>query len=70
MERRGNSGRGQSLVELTTLRRSIDSFFTTTPIPLSSLNMLAMSSQDKPQTGWTSGWREEKRVNDFMSRPR
>lgn len=69
MERRGgNSGRGQSLVELTTLRRPMDSFSTTIPSPLTSLNMLAMSTQDRPQTAWTSGWRGGKKtVNDFIS---
>lgn len=60
---KGGADRGQSMVELTTLRRSMDSFLTTTPSPLSSLNMPAMSSQDKPQTcpGWTSGFRRKEK---------
>lgn len=53
-------GKPWRAMELTTLRRSMDSFLTTTPSPLSSLNMLAMSSQEKPQTGWISEYGGEK----------
>lgn len=42
---------------LTTLRRSLDSFLTTTPSPLSSLNMLTMSLHENPQTDWMSEYR-------------
>lgn len=60
MERRGETVAGDSPpLKLTSFWRSLDSFLTTVPIPLSSLNMLARSSQDRPQTDWTSGCRRE-----------
>lgn len=50
---KGNLGSRQADglgVFLTSWRSSLDSSLTTTPRPLSSLNMLIRSSQEKPQT--------------------
>lgn len=52
---------------LTTWRSSFDNCFTTTPSPLSSVNMLVRSSQENPQMSCRP---EEEKDSDVNSMPR